>query len=86
MGLRGAMLKKGQQVAKTVTVADYGDQVTGEIRKRELRFKTVPRDPQGPGYDFDSPTASWACEMAFAAESSTVTYAAYSSTKAAQGW
>jgi hypothetical protein len=39
------MLKQGTQVAKIVTLADYGDQQTGEIRKRELSFRTVPRSP-----------------------------------------
>lgn len=63
MGLRGAMLKTGPQVAKVVTVADYGDQATGEIRKRELAFRTVPRRSDGPGYDFDDRSLGrWSCE------------------------
>jgi len=62
LGLRGAVLKTGAQVAKVVTVADYGDQQTGEIRKRELSFRTVPRRTDPPGYDFDNPVTRWACE------------------------
>jgi hypothetical protein len=62
MGLRGAVLKTGAQVAKVVTVADYGDQTTGDIRKRELVFRTVPRRTDGSGYDFDNPSMRWACE------------------------
>lgn len=62
LGLRGAVLKQGTQVAKVVTVADYGDQQTGEIRKRELSFRTVPRRPLASGYDFDNPIVRWACE------------------------
>jgi hypothetical protein len=62
LGLRGAMLKQGTQVAKIVTLADYGDRQTGEIRKRELSFRTVPRSPLGGSYDFDNPTFRWACE------------------------
>lgn len=63
LGLRGAMLKTGPQVAKVVTVADYGDQGTGEIRKRELAFRTVPRRGDGPGYDFDDRSLGrWSCE------------------------
>jgi hypothetical protein len=56
------MLKQGTQVAKIVTLADYGDQQTGEIRKRELSFRTVPRSPLVGGYDFDNPIVRWACE------------------------
>lgn len=62
LGARGAVLKKGRQVAKTVTYSTFGDKSSGEVKKRELSFRTVPRDPLGPGYDFDNPTARWACE------------------------
>jgi hypothetical protein len=56
------MLKDGPQVAKTVTVAAFGDPATGEVKKRELRFRTSPRRTDGSGFAFDSPTRTWACE------------------------
>lgn len=62
MDFRGAMLKDGPQVAKTVTLAAYDDPQTGEVKKREIRFKTVPRRTDGPGFAFDAPTKTWACE------------------------
>jgi len=62
LGSRGAMLRTGPQVAKIVTISDYGDAATGAVSKRELRVRTVPRHPRGPGYDFDNPTRSWSCE------------------------
>jgi hypothetical protein len=62
LGLRGALLKMGPQVAKIVTVADFGDRDSGALSKRELSFKTVPRRRGGSGYDFDSPSKRWACE------------------------
>jgi hypothetical protein len=61
-GLRGAVLKKGPRVCKTVALADYGDPVTGELRKRELSFLTAERHAIEPGYDFDNPRIRWACE------------------------
>lgn len=62
LGARGAVLKTGRQVAKTVTYAAYGDQATGEVKKRELRFRTVPRHALGPGYDFANRDITWFCE------------------------
>jgi hypothetical protein len=62
LGARGAVLKTGRQVAKTVTYSSFGDTTTGEVKKRELSFRTVPRNPLGPGYDFDNPSARWSCE------------------------
>lgn len=62
LGFRGAMLKDGPQVAKTVTVAEYGDVSTREVKKRELRFRTASRRPDGTGFAFDEPTRTWACE------------------------
>jgi hypothetical protein len=59
---RGAVIKKGPRVIKTVTLAEYGNQETGEVRRRQLTFRTCPRDPNGPGYDFANPSASWFCE------------------------
>lgn len=62
LGFQGAMLKSGPHVAKTVTVAEYGDAATGEVRKREVRFRTSPRRSDGPGFDFSKPERTWACE------------------------
>lgn len=62
LGVRGAMLKTGPQVAKAVSYAEFGDSDTGEVRRRELRFRTVPRRNDGPGFDFDKPRAKWHCE------------------------
>ena len=61
-GLRGATLKAGPQVCKTVHIAKFGPADSDEVSKTELRFKTSPRSQIGPGYDFDSPSSQWACE------------------------
>lgn len=62
IGFRGAMLKDGPQVAKTVTMSEYGDTSTREVKKRELRFRTAARRTDGNGFAFDEPTRTWACE------------------------
>lgn len=65
MGLRGAVIKQGRDVMKTVTLANYGDKTTGEIKKRELRFRTHGRrKDEQPGWDFDEadPKTTWWCE------------------------
>jgi hypothetical protein len=62
LGFRGAMLKDGPQVAKTVTMSEYGDTSTREVKKRELRFRTAARRTDGNGFAFDEPTRTWACE------------------------
>jgi hypothetical protein len=65
MGLRGAVIKQGRDVMKTVTETNYGDKATGEIKKRELRFRTHGRHKDGqPGWDFDEPDpkTTWWCE------------------------
>ncbi len=60
---RGALLKKGTQVAKLATYATYGDTGTGEVRRRELAVKTVPRRPDGSGYNFNGDDVRrWYCE------------------------
>lgn len=61
LGYRTAWLKDGPKVAKTVTYGEFGDPVTGEVRNRELRFRTAPRRADGYGFDFDDPTKTWAC-------------------------
>jgi len=65
LGTTGAVLKAGPHVIKTVHRSNYGDEATGEIRKRELRFRTHERRRDGlPGWDFDEadPKTSWWCE------------------------
>lgn len=63
LGFRGAMLKDGPQVAKTVTVSEYGDVRTRQVKKRELRFSTTSRRPDGTGFAFGELTkTTWACE------------------------
>lgn len=62
LGARGAVLKTGRQVAKSVAYSEYGNAETGEVKKRELRFRTAPRHPFGPGYDFANPGTTWYCE------------------------
>lgn len=62
LGFRGGMLKDGPQVAKTVTMSEYGDTSTREVKKRELRFRTAARRTDGNGFAFDEPTRTWACE------------------------
>lgn len=59
---RGAVLKTGQRVAKTVAYSAFGDKDTGEVKKRELRFRTLPRHPDRPGYDFANKDITWFCE------------------------
>ncbi len=58
----GAVVKKGPRVIKTVALAEYGDQATGEVRRRQLIVRTCPRRIDGPGYDYDNPTFRWYCE------------------------
>lgn len=62
LGFKGAVIRQGRDVIKTVTVADYGDTVTGEVRRRQLTLRTSPRDVTGRGYDFANPTVTWSCE------------------------
>src|SRR5216683_65098 len=65
MGQRGAVIKKGRDVLKTIIESIYGDEATGEIKKRELRFRTHGRRKDGqPGWDLDErdPKTTWWCE------------------------
>ncbi len=64
-GHQGAVIKPGPYVFKTVTRSIYGDDATGEAKKRQLRFRAHNRRRDGlPGWDFDEPDpkASWSCE------------------------
>ena len=60
LGLKGATLKPGPRVYKTVRFSQYGDSETQDIRKRELRFSSYTRTD---GHlDFDSPDNTWFIE------------------------
>ncbi len=64
-GHRGAVIKPGPHVLKTVTWSTYGNDKTGEVKKRQLRFRAHNRRRDGrPGWDFDEPEtkATWFCE------------------------
>ncbi|KZB82848.1 Shedu anti-phage system protein SduA domain-containing protein [Amycolatopsis regifaucium] len=62
LGATGAVLKQGPQVCKTVTLSTFGEGATQEVRRRELCFRTFPRHPTQPGYDFANPLRRWSCE------------------------
>jgi len=61
MGLVGATVKLGPKVCKTVTLAQYGDGSTGEMKKRVLRVSSYDRLPDG-GFDYEHPSATWFVE------------------------
>ncbi|MCX5237414.1 DUF4263 domain-containing protein [Streptomyces prunicolor] len=61
-GTVGIELKKGPRAYKAAYLARYGDPITGEIKKQELRFRTYNSSPWGRGYDFDDAASSWYCE------------------------
>jgi hypothetical protein len=56
---KGAVLKDGPGVKKTVELTEYGSPETGSTRKRELRFKTLYA---GSGPTAGTEKATWACE------------------------
>lgn len=58
LGRRGARLKLGKKVCKTAVFSKFGDQDTGEVKHRELRFSSYERQPDGT-FVFDSPDVSW---------------------------
>ncbi|WP_174190057.1 Shedu anti-phage system protein SduA domain-containing protein [Nocardia barduliensis] len=61
---KGAVLKKGRDVIKTVTFSHYGNPTDGEVRNRDLRFRTIDIRG-GRTVDFDDDTAdknAWYCE------------------------
>lgn len=63
MGNSGAIIKKGRDVTKTVAMSNYGDKQKGEIKKRELRFRTYEHARGGePDYDEKDPKNTWFCE------------------------
>ena len=63
LGRQGAIIKRGQLVTKTVELTKYGDGLTAEVKKRELRFRAHAHRKGGdPDYDEPDPKASWYCE------------------------
>ena len=63
MGRRGAVIKRGRDVIKTIILTNYGDRSSGEVKKRELRFRTHEnRRGQQPDYDEPDPKTTWWCE------------------------
>jgi hypothetical protein len=48
LGLRGALLKMSPQVAKIVTIANFGDRDSGALSKRELSFRRFHADAAVP--------------------------------------
>ena len=60
LGLKGATLKQGPRVYKTVRFSQYGDGKTQEIRTRELRFSSYTRTDGE--LDFDAPDNTWYIE------------------------
>jgi hypothetical protein len=59
LGCWGAWLKQGPRVAKMVMVTDFGNPMTGAVSTRKLRCMALELRPDGRGWDFDSPKASW---------------------------
>lgn len=59
----GIVVKPGPQAMKTVELSHYGDRQTGEVRTRELRFRTFDKRTMSD-LDFDSadPKKTWFCE------------------------
>ena len=60
---KGATIKKGQLVTKTVVLTKYGDGPSKEVKKRELRFRAhAHRKGYSPDYDEPDPKTTWYCE------------------------
>ena len=62
MGNKGAVIKRGRDVTKVVTLSSYGDRRTGEVKKRELRFRTYGHREGEPDYADRDPKNVWFCE------------------------
>jgi hypothetical protein len=58
----GVELHKGTQVYKSASLRVFGDREDGTVHRTELRFGTYPRKEFDPGYDFERPDRTWACE------------------------
>lgn len=53
---------KGAQVYKSATVRVFGDRESGTVHRAEFRVGTYPRKEFRPGYNFERPDRTWACE------------------------
>ena len=62
LGVRGTMLRKGRLTATVVSITDYGDPVSRVISRRKLCLRTVPRRPDGAGYDLSETIWRWEFE------------------------
>lgn len=60
--IKTVVVKKGPQAYKTVTLRLFGNPVTKEVRKRELRVQQWAAKSNGPGFEFDEKENSWFCE------------------------
>lgn len=58
LGRRGVRLKLGKRVCKTAVFSLFGDQGTGEVKRRELRLSSYERQPDGT-FTFDAPDVNW---------------------------
>lgn len=59
LGTRGAVIKRGSRVCKTVSISEYGDLSTGVVSRRELTFQSAQRLPNGR-FDFER-AQKWRC-------------------------
>lgn len=57
------VVKRGPQAYKTATLRLFGNPVTGEIKKRELRVQSWHVRDDGPGFAFDEKPDTWYCEQ-----------------------
>ncbi|NKY88165.1 Shedu anti-phage system protein SduA domain-containing protein [Nocardia veterana] len=64
LGQRGAVIKKGRDVMKTVDLSYYGNPSDNEVKKRTLRFRTIDvRGNRAVDYgDFTADKNDWFCE------------------------
>lgn len=58
----GVELHKGAQVYKSANLRVFGDREDGTVHRTELRVGTYPRKEFEPGYDFERPDRTWACQ------------------------
>ncbi|WP_223198926.1 Shedu anti-phage system protein SduA domain-containing protein [Solihabitans fulvus] len=62
--IQTVVVKKGPQAYKTATLWLFGNQTTGEIKRRELRVQSWAVKSDGPGFAFDEkPENTWYCEQ-----------------------
>jgi hypothetical protein len=59
LGTRSTVLKKERLKATVVTVADFGDPATKLVGGHKIAVRTVPRRPDGDGYEYTDTIARW---------------------------